>query len=557
MASVISADPASNIASDPSLDTPANGSVTSAADSNRELQGHIRAVGPCIIVIFGATGDLTKRKLIPALYNLVEQNLLPAQFAIVGIGRTEAPLETFKGKILDALREFATRDIDETLLDWLGDRLHYLAGNFKSPETYQELGELLAHIDQTQGTSGNYLHYLATAPSFFEEITRRLGEANLAQETELDSSDSKEGKNSEPKAKEQWRRVIFEKPFGRDLASAQKLNRDIGLVLKEKQIYRIDHYLGKETVQNILIFRFGNGLFEPVWNHRYIDHVQITVAEQVGVEARGGYYDESGALRDMIQNHLFQLLAMVAMEPPVSFAADAVRDEKSKVLRAIEPLSAEDVLRNVVRGQYGAGQGKVDADQREQQVAYRSEPKVAADSQTETFVAMKLSIDNWRWASVPFYLRTGKHLPERVSEVAIQFKQVPSLLFRETSMDELVPNFLVIRIQPNEGISLQFGAKVPGPKVQMGSVKMSFCYADYFNASPTTGYETLLYDCMTGDATLFQRSDNVELGWQVVTPILDVWQAVPARDFPNYPAGSWGPKAADDLLAQDGRSWRI
>ena len=559
MASVISADPASNIASDSSLDSP-SGSPASTGDSNHKLQGHIRAVGPCTIVIFGATGDLTKRKLIPALYNLVEQNLLPAQFAIVGVGRTEESLETFRSKILDALREFATGDIDENLLVWLGDRLHYLAGNFQSPETYQELGKLLAHIDQTRGTSGNYLHYLATAPSFFEEITRRLGEANLAQETKIDSG-SKEGENSELKAKEQWRRVIFEKPFGRDLASAQKLNRDIGLVLKEKQIYRIDHYLGKETVQNILIFRFGNGLFEPVWNHRYIDHVQITVAEQVGVEARGGYYDASGALRDMIQNHLFQLLAMVAMEPPVSFAADAVRDEKSKVLRAIEPLSAEDVLRNVVRGQYGAGQRESAANQQsEQQVAYRayrSEPKVAADSQTETFVAMKLSIDNWRWAGVPFYLRTGKHLPERVSEVAIQFKQVPSLLFRETSMDELVPNFLVIRIQPNEGISLQFGAKVPGPKVQMGSVKMSFCYADYFNASPTTGYETLLYDCMTGDATLFQRSDNVELGWQVVTPILDVWQAVPARDFPNYPAGSWGPNAADDLLAQDGRSWRI
>ncbi|MEL6779317.1 MAG: glucose-6-phosphate dehydrogenase [Cyanobacteria bacterium J06597_16] len=503
------------------------------------------------MVIFGATGDLTKRKLIPALYNLAQQNLLPDQFSIVGIGRTAMPTEDFKHKILSALKEFATGDVKDTLLSWLAPRLHYLSGDFQSPDTYQQLKEILSHIDQEQGTQGNYLHYLATSPTFFEKITQQLGHAGIAQESEETNND-------------QWRRVIFEKPFGQDLASAQKLNKAIGQVIKEQQIYRIDHYLGKETVQNILIFRFGNGLFEPVWNHRYIDHVQITVAEQVGVEARGGYYDASGALRDMIQNHLFQLLAMVAIEPPVSFAADAVRDEKSKVLRAIEPLSPEDVLRNVVRGQYGAGQNSShrsdnssnNSSNQQPLVAYREEPKVDPQSQTETFVAMKLNIDNWRWAGVPFYLRTGKHLPERVSEIAIQFKQVPSLLFRDTSMDELVPNFLVIRLQPNEGISLQFGAKVPGPKVQMGSVDMNFCYADYFNATPTTGYETLLYDCMIGDATLFQRSDNVELGWEVVTPILDVWQAMPAREFPNYAAGSWGPKAADELLARDGRQWR-
>ena len=498
-------------------------------------KGTIPAAGPCVITIFGASGDLTKRKLIPALYNLIQQKLLPDQFSIVGIGRTPMPTEDFKDKILTALQEFATGDVENSLLEWLTPRIDYLSGDFKSPETYQQLGETLTRIDQERGTQGNYLYYLATAPAYFDEITRQLGAAGLAK-----------------KGDDQWRRVVFEKPFGRDLASARKLNQDIGQVLDEDQIYRIDHYLGKETVQNILIFRFGNGLFEPTWNHRYIDHVQITVAEQVGVEARGGYYDDSGALRDMIQNHLFQLLAMVAMEPPVSFAADAVRDEKSKVLRAIVPLSPEDVLTNVVRGQYGAGQNEI----QQPLIAYRAEPKVAPQSQTETFVAMKLTIDNWRWAGVPFYLRTGKHLPERVSEIAIQFKPVPSLLFRETSTDELVPNFLVIRLQPNEGISLQFGAKVPGPKVQIGGVDMNFCYANYFNATPTTGYETLLYDCMIGDATLFQRSDNVELGWEVVTPILDVWQAMTARDFPNYSAGSWGPEAADELLAREGRQWR-
>lgn len=493
----------------------------------------VQSTGPCVVVIFGATGDLTKRKLIPALYNLAQNHLLPQQFSILGIGRKPISIDDFRDKIRQDLLEFAAGEIDADLCDWLLKRLHYLSGDFQDPDTYRVLAETLAYIDQEQGTQGNYLYYLATAPIFFAEITRQLGAAGIAHE-----------------GNGQWRRVIFEKPFGRDLESAKALNRDISQVLEEHQIYRIDHYLGKETVQNILIFRFGNGLFEPVWNHRYIDHVQITVAEKVGVEDRGGYYEGAGALRDMIQNHLFQLLAMVAIEPPVSFAADAVRDEKSKVLRAIQPLTAEDVLSYAVRGQYGFGQGADPA-----MIAYRSEPRVASDSKTETFAALKLTIDNWRWAEVPFYLRTGKRLPERASEIAIQFKRVPSLLFRDTSAEHLVPNFLVLRIQPNEGISLQFGVKEPGPKVRLGRVNMDFCYADYFNTAPTTGYETLLYDCMIGDATLFQRSDNVELGWQVVTPILDVWQAMPARDFPNYAAGSWGPQAADELLARDGRQW--
>lgn len=344
---------------------------------------------------------------------------------------------------------------------------------------------------------------------------------------------------------------MIEKPFGTDLESAQALNRQISSVLNECQIYRIDHYLGKETVQNILMFRFGNGMFEPIWNYRYIDHVQITVAETVGVGSRGGYYDTSGALRDMVQNHLFQLLAMVGMEPPVSFDADAVRDEKSKVMKAIVPMSEADVLNYAVRGQYGSGfvNDKTVP-------GYRKEGGINPNSNTETFAAMKLSIDNWRWAGVPFYLRTGKRMTERVSEIAIQFKQAPSLLFRDTPIDELAPNFLVLRVQPNEGITMQFGAKVPGPTMKMGKVAMNFCYSDYFNSAPTTGYETLIYDCAIGDATLFQRSDNVELGWSVVKPMLDVWQNLPYGHFPNYGAGSWGPIEADQLLERDGRKWR-
>lgn len=508
---------------------------TQASLSQAPSTSGAQPAGPCVIVIFGAAGDLTKRKLIPALYNLAEGGLLPQQFAVVGVGRSALAQDDFRQKLRQDVQSFATTPLEAQLWDRIESGLHYLSGNFQDPQTYQALSALLAQIDQTQATQANYLFYLATAPQFFAEIIQHLGAAGLAQETD-----------------DHWRRVIIEKPFGEDLASAQSLNRDITQVLKECQIYRIDHYLGKETVQNILVFRFGNGLFEPVWNHRYIDHVQITVAEQVGVEARGGYYEGSGALRDMVQNHLFQLLAMVAMEPPVSFDADAVRDEKSKVLRAIVPLSEEDVLTSAVRGQYGPG-SYGDAPL----AAYRAEPRVDPASKTETFVALKLLLDNWRWAGVPFYLRTGKRLGDRVSEIAIQFKRPPSLLFRQTSADQLAPNFLVQRIQPNEGISLQFGAKVPGPKVQMGAVDMDFCYRDYFHSTPSTGYETLLYDCMVGDATLFQRSDNVELGWQIVTPILDVWKSLPARNFPNYAAGSWGPQAADDLLARDGRQWRV
>jgi glucose-6-phosphate 1-dehydrogenase len=350
---------------------------------------------------------------------------------------------------------------------------------------------------------------------------------------------------------DEWRRVIIEKPFGRDLDSARALNREIRQVLNEDQIYRIDHYLGKETVQNILVFRFANGIFEPIWNRRYVDHVQITVAETVGVEQRGGYYDEAGALRDMVPNHIFQLISLTAMEPPVSFEADAVRDEQAKVLRAIQPLSPEEVLSRSVRGQYG--EGTLNG---QRAPAYRSELRVAPDSRTETFVALKLNIDNWRWAGVPFYLRTGKRLPRRVSEIAIHFRRAPFILFRKTPVEHLTRNQLVIRVQPDEGISLSFGAKVPGPIVRLGTVDMDFQYQDYFGSTPSTGYERLLYDCMCGDATLFQRADMVETGWSIVAPVLDVWQALPPRHFPNYAAGTWGPNEADELMERDGREWR-
>jgi glucose-6-phosphate 1-dehydrogenase len=489
---------------------------------------------PCVMTIFGASGDLTKRKLIPSLYNLARENFLSKEFAVVGFARREMTNETFREKITQDMKEFGTGPFDPNLWHWFTRRLYYLSGNLQDANAYQRLRELLAQIDKDHGTRGNYFYYLATAPEFFAPVIQQLGAANLTRE-----------ENG------QWRRVIIEKPFGHDLDSARTLNAEIRSELKERQIYRIDHYLGKETVQNILVFRFANGIFEPIWNRRYIDHIQITAAESVGVEDRGGYYDTAGALRDMVPNHLMQLLTLTAMEPPSSFEADAVRDEQTKLLRAIQPLAPEEVLSRTVRGQYGAGTIKG-----ERMPAYRAEPRVAPDSATETFVAMKLSIDNWRWAGVPFYLRTGKALARRVTEIAIQFKRAPAILFRQTAVDRLAPNQLVLHIQPDEGISLRFDAKIPGPVVRLGGVNMDFHYADYFGCTPSTGYERLMYDCMIGDATLFQRADMVEAGWSVVAPLLDVWKALPPRQFPNYSAGTWGPKEADELLERDGRQWR-
>ncbi len=489
---------------------------------------------PCTMVIFGAAGDLTKRKLIPALYNLAREKLLPDDFAMLGIARAELDTATFRKQIAAEISGFVPGTFDPKLWAWLESRIYYMSGGFAEASTFQRMAAELATIEAKHHTRGNLLFYLATAPDFFAPITKSLRDAGLTGEAE--------GK---------WRRVIVEKPFGRDLASAKSLNLALQSVLTEKQIYRIDHYLGKETVQNILVFRFANGIFEPIWNRRYVDHVQITVAETLGVEKRGGYYDGAGCLRDMVPNHIFQLISLVGMEPPISFEADAVRDEQSKVLRAIRPMAPEDVLSNTVRGQYGAGgiSGR-------QLANYRSEPGVDPNSHTETYVAMKLGIDSWRWNGVPFYLRVGKALSARTTEITIKFRRPPLVLFRNTNIEELAPNQLVISVQPKEGISLSFGAKIPGATLKVGGVDMDFDYSKHFGSMPATGYERLTYDAMLGDQTLFQRADMVEAGWSVVAPVLDVWQALPPRGFPNYPAGSWGPRDADVLLERDGRAWR-
>jgi len=497
---------------------------------------------PCAMVIFGAAGDLTKRLLVPALYDLVRAQRLPEQFRLVGLATTEETTAEWRSDLTDMMNEFVgksggefhTDRLDETAWNWLTDRMTYVCGDLNDPETYRRLGALLTELDQNAGTAGNYLFYLAIPDRLFGSAVSHLGAAGLVGEKES-----------------RWRRVVIEKPFGHDLASAKALNAEILRTLCEHQIYRIDHFLGKETVQNVMALRFANGLFEPIWNRGHIDHVQITAAETVGVERRGKFYESTGALRDMVPNHLFQLLAMTAMEPPISFDADAVRAKKAEVISAIRPMSEADALRNAVRGQYGVGTVMGNPVN-----GYREEPDVARDSTTETFVACKLNIDNWRWAGVPFYLRTGKYMARRLTEIAIRFHQAPYSLFRGTDVQRMHPNWMLLRIQPDERIALEFAAKRPGPTVTLGSVSMDFCYKDYFNMAPNTGYETLLYDCMMGDATLFQRADNIEAGWQAVQPILDAWARNEPKDFPNYLAGSTGPAAADELLARDGRSWR-
>ena len=497
---------------------------------------------PCAMVIFGAAGDLTKRLVVPALYDLVRAQCLPRQFQLVGVDLAAKTAADWSRDLTAIMNEFVVESggefhvdqLDETAWRWLTDRMTYLQGDLNDPETYRGLGKHLAALDEKAGTQGNYLFYLAIADRFFGTAISRLGAAGLVEE--------KEGK---------WRRVVIEKPFGHDLESARALNAHILKTLKERQIYRIDHFLGKETVQNVMVLRFANGLFEPIWNREHIDHVQITAAETIGVERRGKFYERTGALRDMVPNHIFQLLAMTAMEPPISFDADAVRAKKAEVIQAIRPMSEAEALENAVRGQYGAGTvlGK-------RANAYREEPDVASDSAIETFIACKLNIDNWRWAGVPFYLRTGKYMSRRRTEIAIRFHQAPYSLFRGTDVERLHPNWMILRIQPDEGIALEFAAKRPGPTIALGSVRMDFAYKSYFNMAPNTGYETLIYDCMIGDATLFQRADNIEAGWQAVQPILDAWAHNPPKDFPNYSAGSDGPAAADELLARDGRAWR-
>src|ERR1700728_2520157 len=498
--------------------------------ASKGILGAGRPSDPCVMVIFGASGDLTKRKLIPELYNLAKDNLLSKEFALVGFARNEMTSEQFRDEIGKEIGEFATTTVDPDLWHWFSRRIYYHSGDFGDPKAYQGLSELLVKIDKEHGTRGNYFYYLATAPSFFGPIITQLGAAGLVSEDHG------------------WRRVIIEKPFGHDYESAIALNKEIRKVLDEKQIYRIDHYLGKETVQNILVFRFANGIFEPIWNRNYVDHVQITAAEDIGIEGRGPFYEKAGALRDVVQNHVMELLSFVALEPPVSFEADAMRREKFKVWRSIQPIH----LMDAVRGQYGPG--TVDG---KQVKGYRQEDRVDPNSSTETYAALKIGIENWRWAGVPFYLRAGKRLAKRATEITIQFKQPPQLLFKGQSgaCKELQPNLITMRIQPDEGISLRFGAKVPSPNMEVCPVNMNFSYADAFGKSSANGYERLLLDAMLGDATLFAHRDGVEATWSLLTPILEYWASTKPRDFPNYPAGTWGPKSGDELLARDGRSW--
>jgi glucose-6-phosphate 1-dehydrogenase len=498
------------------------------------MESEAKPAPACALVIFGAAGDLTRRLLLPALYNLRRSGLLPQQFAIIGVARTALNDDAFRHDLESDLKTFATGEVDPKESAWFAERAYYLQGDFADAATYTKIAEKLKEVEGRHQTGGNFLFYLATPPSVFAPIAEQLAKAGLTREDEG-----------------HWRRVIVEKPFGTDLQSAQTLNRQLLAVLAEKQIYRIDHYLGKETVQNIMVFRFANGIFEPLWNRNHVDHVQITVAETVDVGTRGKFYDATGALRDMVPNHLCQLLSLIAMEAPARFEADALRSEKAKVLDAIHRFDEQQAVQNGVRGQYGAGTVKGQPVK-----AYREAEDVAADSRTETYVGLKVLIDNWRWAGVPFYLRTGKALAKRRTEVAIQFKQAPFALFRDTPVERLTPNDLILQIQPEEGAILRFSAKIPGPSVRMGGVEMKFNYGDYFKAVPSTGYETLIYDCMQGDATLFQRADTIEAGWRLVQPLLDAWSKASNGPPPRYPAGSAGPVQADELLRRDGRRWR-
>jgi glucose-6-phosphate 1-dehydrogenase len=493
---------------------------------------------PCVVVIFGATGDLTHRKLLPALYDLAAEQRLPTGVSVVGFARRPFTDEQFQADAAETIKKFARNPFQEATLEGLLPGIRYVQASFDQTDGYQQLAAVCAELDRERGSRGNRLYYLATAPTAFGVIIEQLGRAGLV-----------EGRGN-GRAPGGWTRIVVEKPFGHDLASAQALNEKVAAVFQEDQVYRIDHYLGKDTVQNILAFRFANGIFESLWNREHIDHLQITVAETLGVEGRGPYYEESGALRDMVANHMLQVLSLVAMEPPVALDATAVRDEKVKVLRAIHPMSPAEVARRTVRGQYGPG--AIDG---QPVPGFRQEERVTPDSTVETYVALKLLVDNWRWAGVPFYLRHGKRLPKRSTEVAVQFKPAPQLLFGQGDSAALEPNVLYLRVQPNEGIALRFGAKVPGPGMQIRSVMMDFGFGTAFGRAPADAYERLLLDAMQGDASLFIRRDEAESAWRLISSILDGWQHQPLPNFPNYEAGTWGPKAALDLLAREGRSW--
>jgi glucose-6-phosphate 1-dehydrogenase len=490
---------------------------------------------PCILVIFGAAGDLCKRLLVPSLYNLACDRLLPERFAVVGVARSEVSDQDFRDRTTTEVQRFTTqKSVAPDIWNGFASRLYYAQADFGDASAYARLAERLNRLASKHGIQGNVIFYLATPPAVFETISRDLAAAGL---------------NRPPSG---WSRLIVEKPFGQDLASAIALSRALQENWSEEQIYRIDHYLGKETVQNLLAFRFSNEIFETLWNRNHIDHIQFTVSETVGVEARGKYYDRAGVIRDMIQNHMFQMLAYLCMEPPGSFRAESIRNEKAKLLQAVRIPTQASLSTDAVRGQYGPGR-KPDGTL---VPGYRNEPNVDPQSRTETFAALRLRIDNWRWDGVPIYLRSGKALWKRGTEIIVQFKTAPQVIFRDTpTVQSLDANKLVFHIQPDQGIEFRFHAKTPGPLLQLQKVNMLFDYQQAFETARGTGYEVLLYQCMSGDATLFSRSDLVESAWRIAQPILDGWAETPPRDFPNYPAGSWGPKAAYELIERDGRRW--
>jgi glucose-6-phosphate 1-dehydrogenase len=495
-------------------------------------------VDPCIMVIFGATGDLTGRRLAPALYNLAKEDLLPSEFTCVGFARREKTHEQFRQELhQDIVTYSRTQPVDEEFWNKFSSQVFYHRSEFDNDAGYQALATFLNELDTRYGTKGNRIFYLSVQPKYFPLIIQKLHQANLLYDSH--------------KVTDRWSRVIIEKPFGRDLSSANQLQTDISHYLDESQIYRIDHYLGKETVQNILVFRFANSIFEALWNYKHIDHVQITVAEDIGIGTRGHFFEGEGLLRDVVQNHMMQLLSLVAMEPPISLTAGAVRNEKVKVLQSIRPLTHHDFEHTAIRGQYGPG-----LIHEEKVLGYRQETDVSPKSSIETYVALRLFIDNWRWAGVPFYLRAGKRLPKRATEIAITFKEAPGVLFHKPHHKEK-PNVLAIRIQPDEGISLKINCKVPGPSSPIQPVKMDFRYGSYFGQAPPEAYERLIWDCILGDSTLFARSDEVAHSWEIFTPLLEYWDAHPIKDFPNYAAGTWGPVQADEMIAKDDRAWRV
>lgn len=496
-----------------------------------------KSVDPCIVVIFGATGDLTSRKLTPALYNLGREGMLPPHFAAVGFARREKTHEQFREEVKKDVGLYSrVKPIEENFWTHFQEQLFYHQSEFDDDKGFERLNTFLKELDGKFATRGNRIFYLSVQPKFFPIIIEKLKKHGLI----YDSKDP-----------EKWSRVIIEKPFGHDFTSANALQHEIAKNLDESQTYRIDHYLGKETVQNLLVFRFANSIFESLWNYKHIDHIQITVAEDIGIGTRGHFYEEEGLLRDILQNHMMQLLSLVAMEPPVSLSAAAIRDEKVKVLQSIRPLSTHDFTQTAIRGQYGQGfiNGK-------DVIGYRQEKDVNASSSIETYVALRLFIDNWRWAGVPFYLRGGKRLPKRGTEIAIIFKDAPGVLFQQDGKKH-DPNILVIRIQPDEGIALKINCKVPGPSSPIQPVKMDFRYGSYFGQSPPEAYERLIWDCIVGDSTLFARADEVAQSWSIFTPLLEYWASHTPQDFPNYASGTWGPKTSDAMIQADGRSWRI